>query len=339
MATALLGGGGLGVFHEDFTDEATRDERRLALAAKVRCVADERCDQIFPHQFPAVLRVEMADGTRHEVRVDTNRGGPERPLSTDELATKVRLNASRVLDADAAAAVARAGLALPGAPGRLRPHGPGAGRRRRMSDGDPGHQRRLERLVEWGLGPDVLADDDVAHAVTLVTDTVAAVVAAGVEPEVRDLAAAAPSLGGAGAATVLATGVGTSPWAAALVNGTAAVRLELDEGNPFCGNHPSAHTLPAVLATAAGRRRRRPDPSRRVGGGLRGRRPGRPRGPAALRGAPVRHRHGLRGGARRGPAARTRRRRRPPAPSAWRPPSSPPRRSARPTRAPPSATR
>ena len=119
-----------------------------------------------------------------------------------------------------------------------------------MSDGDPGHQRRLERLVEWGLGPDVLADDDVDHTVTLVTDTVAAVVAAGVEPEVRDLAAAAPSIGGAGAATVLATGVGTSPWAAALVNGTAAVRLELDEGNPFCGNHPSAHTLPAVLATA-----------------------------------------------------------------------------------------
>ena len=44
--------------------------------------------------------------------------------------------------------------------------------------------------------------------------------------------------------------MGTSPYAAALVNGTAAVRLELDEGNGFCANHPSAHTLPAVLATA-----------------------------------------------------------------------------------------
>jgi 2-methylcitrate dehydratase PrpD len=116
VAAALLGGGGLGVFHEDFTDEATRDERRLALAAKVRCVPDEQCDRIFPHQFPAVLRVETTDGTRHEVRVDANRGGPERPLSTDELATKVRLNASRVLDAEQAAAVARAGVALPAAP-------------------------------------------------------------------------------------------------------------------------------------------------------------------------------------------------------------------------------
>jgi len=116
VAAALLGGGGLGVFHEDFTDEAVRDERRLGLAAKVRCVPDEQCDRIFPHQFPAVLRVDTTDGTRHEVRVNVNRGGPEHPLSTDELATKVRLNASRVLDTDHAAAVARAGLSLPGAP-------------------------------------------------------------------------------------------------------------------------------------------------------------------------------------------------------------------------------
>ncbi len=121
-----------------------------------------------------------------------------------------------------------------------------------MSTGASEHEQRLGRLVEWALGPDVLLPDDVPHAVTLVTDTVAAVLAAGVEPEVRGLAASAPTLGGVGPSTVLATGVGTSPYAAALVNGTAAVRLELDEGNGFCANHPSAHTLPAVLATAEG---------------------------------------------------------------------------------------
>ena len=118
-----------------------------------------------------------------------------------------------------------------------------------MSRSDVRDPSRLERLVEWALA-DVLTDADVPHAVTIATDTVAAIVAASVEPEVRALAAAASTLGGQGPATVLATGVGTSPWAAAQVNGTAAVRLELDEGNAFCGNHPSAHTLPAVLATA-----------------------------------------------------------------------------------------
>ncbi len=95
VAAALLGGGGLGVFHEDFTDAAAADPDRLALAAKVRCVPDARCDEIFPHQFPAVLRVRTRAGDLLEERVDVNRGGPGNPLSAEELATKFRLNASR----------------------------------------------------------------------------------------------------------------------------------------------------------------------------------------------------------------------------------------------------
>jgi 2-methylcitrate dehydratase PrpD len=113
VAAALLGGGGLGLGHDDFTDEAAADERRLALAAKVRCVADARCDEIFPNQFPAVLRVRLDDGERHEVRVDANRGGPGNPLSAEEHAAKFRLNAGRVLDAHAVCAVSDAVLALP----------------------------------------------------------------------------------------------------------------------------------------------------------------------------------------------------------------------------------
>jgi hypothetical protein len=40
------------VSDEDFTDAAARDPRRLALAALVRCVEDERCSASFPHAFP-----------------------------------------------------------------------------------------------------------------------------------------------------------------------------------------------------------------------------------------------------------------------------------------------
>lgn len=100
VAAGLLGGGGLGVFHDDFTDEAAADPARLALAAKVHCVPDARCDEIFPHQFPAVLRVRLRDGRELEERVDANRGGPQNPLSAEELATKFRLNAARVLPDD-----------------------------------------------------------------------------------------------------------------------------------------------------------------------------------------------------------------------------------------------
>ena len=93
VAAALLGGGGLGVGHADFTDAAAADPARLAMAAKVRCVADARADEIFPHQFPAVLRIRTASGEQFEERVDANRGGPANPLSSEELATKFRLNA------------------------------------------------------------------------------------------------------------------------------------------------------------------------------------------------------------------------------------------------------
>ncbi|GHF42024.1 2-methylcitrate dehydratase PrpD [Amycolatopsis bartoniae] len=98
VASALLGGGGLGVFHEDFTDEAARDPRRLELAAKVRVVADAECTAIFPRQFPAVLTAELSDGSTRTERVLANRGGPDNPLSPDELTTKFVLNSARALE-------------------------------------------------------------------------------------------------------------------------------------------------------------------------------------------------------------------------------------------------
>jgi len=117
VAAALLAGDGpehgLGLGHADFTDEAAADPDRLALAAKVTCVADVRCEEIFPEQFPAVLRVRLTDGRRLEVRVDANRGGPGRPLTPEEHAAKFRLNAEPVLGSDAVRAVSDAVLAWP----------------------------------------------------------------------------------------------------------------------------------------------------------------------------------------------------------------------------------
>ena len=100
FATALMGGGGLGVYLDDFTDAAVRDEERLALARRIRCVADPECDAIFPFEFPAIARVRMAGGEELEVRVLHNRGGPGNPLSDEELRTKFRLGAQRALGAE-----------------------------------------------------------------------------------------------------------------------------------------------------------------------------------------------------------------------------------------------
>ncbi len=100
VATALVGGGGLGVSLDDFTDEEVKDRTKLDLASRVRCVPDEECDRIFPNQFPAVLRVRLKGGGIQEARISHNRGGPENPLSNEELALKFRSNATRSLTAE-----------------------------------------------------------------------------------------------------------------------------------------------------------------------------------------------------------------------------------------------
>ena len=99
VAAALSGGGGLGLGLDDFSDERAHDPALRALMSRITVVEDAECDAIFPHQFPAVLRVRTVDGRELVKKVLTNRGGPDRPLSFEELATKFRDNASRVLDA------------------------------------------------------------------------------------------------------------------------------------------------------------------------------------------------------------------------------------------------
>jgi 2-methylcitrate dehydratase PrpD len=100
VVLGLLGGSGLGAGLDDYTDELARDPRRRALMAKVDVVADDRCTEIFPHQFPAVLTARLRDGRTLMAEVLTNRGGPQRPLSFEELAAKFRDNAGRVLAPD-----------------------------------------------------------------------------------------------------------------------------------------------------------------------------------------------------------------------------------------------
>lgn len=102
VVAGLLGGGGLGTSLDDYTDALAQDPLRRALMAKVDVVPDARCDAVYPHQFPAVVTLRTTTGDVLVEEVLTNRGGPQRPLSDDELARKFRDNvAGRVSDTDA----------------------------------------------------------------------------------------------------------------------------------------------------------------------------------------------------------------------------------------------
>lgn len=105
LVAALLGGGGLGVSLSDFNDDMVRDPARRALMDKVTVSGDSRCDAIYPNEFPAILEAELADGRVEVVEVLVNRGGPQNPLTDEELATKFRENVRCRLDDDVAVRV------------------------------------------------------------------------------------------------------------------------------------------------------------------------------------------------------------------------------------------
>lgn len=101
VVAALLGGGGLGLGLDDFTDALATDETRRRHMAKVDVVGQAECSEIFPNQFPAVLTARLHDGHELQHAVMSNRGGPQRPLSDQELERKFTDNAARRLnDAD-----------------------------------------------------------------------------------------------------------------------------------------------------------------------------------------------------------------------------------------------
>lgn len=98
VAAALHGGGGLALYVDDFTDQAVRRPEVMALAAKVTCYADPECTSLFPMQMPARLTAHLADGRIEEAYCLDSRGGQRLPLSDEDLALKVGLNLSPVLD-------------------------------------------------------------------------------------------------------------------------------------------------------------------------------------------------------------------------------------------------
>ncbi|MBY6539965.1 MmgE/PrpD family protein [Rhodococcus sp. BP-349] len=113
VAVGMLGGGGLGAVLDDYTDEKATSTERRDIMARVDVVPDAQCDAIFPHQFPAVLTAHLTDGTTVVEEVLTTRGGPERPLSFEDVRAKFTANVDGLLSVQAADAFAAqcAGLA------------------------------------------------------------------------------------------------------------------------------------------------------------------------------------------------------------------------------------
>jgi 2-methylcitrate dehydratase PrpD len=105
---AMLVHGQVGV--RSYGDEAIADPRVLALAGKVRHEAREY--DSYPAAFPGGVRITTTDGRVVEADLPYQRGGPENPMTADEIRAKFRENASLALEDAAAEALEEAVMSL-----------------------------------------------------------------------------------------------------------------------------------------------------------------------------------------------------------------------------------
>jgi 2-methylcitrate dehydratase PrpD len=98
VVAGLVGGHGLGVGLDDFTDDLAKDPRRRALMDLVDVVEDPECSEAFPESFSAVVSAVTNAGDRREERVMVNRGSYELPLSQEEIIQKFTDNSRRGMD-------------------------------------------------------------------------------------------------------------------------------------------------------------------------------------------------------------------------------------------------
>src|SRR5439155_22578322 len=98
----------------EFTDAAVRDADVLRVAGRVTYELDATID--YPRQFIGDVEVTLVGGHTLRERQDRPRGGPDAPLTREEIEAKFRGNAALVLPSARADAIIRAVSGLAAAP-------------------------------------------------------------------------------------------------------------------------------------------------------------------------------------------------------------------------------
>ena len=110
----------------------------------------------------------------------------------------------------------------------------------------------LNQLAEFvaELRWEDLHSSTIAAAKDVVMDTIGAILAGSRLSENANFAGLAAAMSGPGRATVFGHAVRVQPVWATMVNATAGVSLEMDEGNRLGGGHPSIHVTPGAIAVS-----------------------------------------------------------------------------------------
>jgi 2-methylcitrate dehydratase len=71
-----------------FKEERVRDKALIPIMDKVKVVANEEFEALFPKFQPSRVTITTNDGKSHSTRVDVPKGDPRDPMTEDEIAVK-----------------------------------------------------------------------------------------------------------------------------------------------------------------------------------------------------------------------------------------------------------
>jgi 2-methylcitrate dehydratase len=83
-----------------FKEERVRDQSLAPIIDKVKVVANEEFEALFPKFQPSRVTITTNDGKSHSTRVDVPKGDPRDPMTEDEIAVKFNALGSDVIGKD-----------------------------------------------------------------------------------------------------------------------------------------------------------------------------------------------------------------------------------------------
>jgi 2-methylcitrate dehydratase len=95
IAVALVDGN---VLPDSFSPEKLKDKNVWNMLEKIKVVADDEIDRLFPAVKRAIAEIITKNGKKIEETVDHAKGSPENPMTDEEVIAKFNSNASTVLD-------------------------------------------------------------------------------------------------------------------------------------------------------------------------------------------------------------------------------------------------
>jgi 2-methylcitrate dehydratase len=83
-----------------FRDERVRDQSLIPIMDKVKVVANDEFEALFPKFQPSRVTITTNDGKSYSTRVDVPKGDPRDPMTEDEIAVKFNALGGDVIGKD-----------------------------------------------------------------------------------------------------------------------------------------------------------------------------------------------------------------------------------------------